>query len=93
VGGLARRQAGGHIFTLRDSVWTDVRYHDGMRVVRVQPFSDGWFAIVTALPELREPFALGPRVIVAGREIAIEVSPSGNTTVSAVELETLRHGW
>lgn len=89
----ARRTIGGHSFVMRDSVWTDVGYHDGMRVVRIQPFSDGWFTLVAQLPELREPLALGSRVIVAGRGIAVEVTPSGATTVSAAELEALRHGW
>jgi len=90
---LLRRTVGGHIFVLRDSVWTDAGYHEGMRVVRVRPFSDGWFAIVGAIPELREPLALGRRVIVAGRGIAVEVSPSGQAAVSAADLEALRHGW
>ncbi len=90
---LAPRHAGGHIFTLRDGAWTDVRYRAGMRALRVQPFSDGWFAIVAELPELREPFALGDRVIVAGRDLAVEVSPSGASAVSAAELEALRQGW
>ncbi len=76
-----------------DSVWVDTRYHDGMRTVRVQPFSAAYFAVLDAIPELRPAFAVGDRVRVAGRAVAVEVSAAGVTQLDEREVAALRASW
>jgi hypothetical protein len=94
-GGSARR-VGTRSFMQVDGVWTDVRLNapnPPSRVTRVRPYGAAYFALLRALPELREPFALGDRVRVAGREAVIEVSPQGAETLPAGEIAALARGW
>ncbi len=89
------RRAGDRTFVMRDSVWTDTRYKPtaDLRVVRVQAFSDGYFALVRAVPDLRDMFAAGDRVLVAGRSIVVEVTPSGVATLADADVAAVRAGW
>jgi Ca-activated chloride channel family protein len=89
------RRAGDRTFVMRDSVWTDTRYHPagGLRVVRVQAFSDAYFALARAVPDLRDAFAAGDRVLVAGRSIAVEVTPSGVATLADADVAAVHAGW
>ena len=66
-------QAGGHAFRLRNDRWVDTKLTDGMRVVQVQAYSKSYFAMLEKIPELRSLFAVGDRVVVVGRGVAIEV--------------------
>jgi hypothetical protein len=92
VGGEARR-SGNRLFVLRDSAWTDTGLKDALARIKVRPYSAAYFKILELLPELREPFALGERVIVAGRSIAIEISPAGVESLSDAELRSLQTKW
>jgi Ca-activated chloride channel family protein len=90
------RRAGDRTFVMSDdSVWTDTRYRPaaGLRVVRVQAFSDAYFALVRAVPDLRDAFAAGDRVMVAGRSIAVEVTPAGVATLADGDVAAVRAGW
>jgi Ca-activated chloride channel homolog len=89
------RRAGDRTFVMRDSVWTDTRYKPaaGLRVVRVQAFSDAYFALARAVPDLRDAFAAGDRVLVAGRSIAVEVTPSGVATLADADVAAVHAGW
>jgi hypothetical protein len=87
------QRAGKRLFALRDSVWTDIALKDSMRRVKIKSYSAAYFAILDALPELREPLALGDRVVVAGREIAIEIAPSGVEKLSDREIQDLQSKW
>jgi hypothetical protein len=79
---------------MRDSVWTDTRpLADSVRVIRVQPFSDAYFALTRRLPELAPLFALGERVRVHGRRVAIEVTAKGVTTLDTAALEAVARDW
>lgn len=89
----AVRRAGDRLFVMREGTWTDQRYRDGMRVVRIQPFSPGYFRVLDLVPELRAALALGERVRVAGRDVAIEVGPSGATELSPADERAIRAGW
>ena len=82
-----------HAFVQRDSTWTDTRYHLGMRLVRVQAFSPAYFALVTAVPDLRSAFAIGEHVIVAGRQVAVEVTPSGVGQLSDSDVAAVQAAW
>src|SRR5436189_4515812 len=56
--GRAIQRLGARVFERRDSVWTDLRHGDSLRIVTVAPFSDAYFALLRALPELVQPAAL-----------------------------------
>jgi Ca-activated chloride channel family protein len=87
------RRAGNHVYALRDGIWTDLAFRAELRVVKVKAYSDAYFELLTALPELRAPFALGDRVIAAGRRVAVEVGPDGAERLTAAELDRLRAEW
>jgi hypothetical protein len=64
-----------------------------MRTVRIKPFSPLYFDLVKRLDGAQAAFALGDRVIVAGRAVAVELAPNGMESMSASELDTLERGW
>jgi hypothetical protein len=69
--------------------WTDTRYSAGTRVTKVKAYSKAYFALLDQAPELREMFALGERVLVAGSTTALEVDASGREDLSGPELQRL----
>lgn len=73
AGAAAQRTVNGHTFTRRDGRWVDGRLTDSTRVVQVQLYSKSYFALLDRIPELRAMAALGDRVVMAGRAVAIEV--------------------
>jgi Ca-activated chloride channel family protein len=87
--GTATRRVGARLFELRDSVWLDAARHDSVPAVRVAPFSDAYFALLSSLPELVQPAALGPAVLVAGRRVSVEIQVGGKTTWADGELAAL----
>ncbi|MDQ6768495.1 MAG: hypothetical protein M3Z54_00710, partial [Gemmatimonadota bacterium] len=86
-------RAGNVTFVLRDSVWTDVRYKNSGMVLRVKPFSDAYFKLIELVPELRESFSVGERVIVTGRSMAIELAPSGKEHLADADKALIRDRW
>jgi Ca-activated chloride channel family protein len=86
-------KAGNVTFVLRDSVWTDVRYKKSGTVLQVKPFSDAYFKLIEMIPELREPFSVGERVIVAGRSMAIELTASGKERLTDGDATLVRDRW
>jgi Ca-activated chloride channel family protein len=86
-------QSDGRTFWRRDSVWVDSRWRDGMRVVRVKPYSTAYFALLGAVPELKSAFAVGEVVRVAGRAVAIEVAGDGVEKLSDAEVASVRSDW
>ena len=87
------QRAGNVTFVLRDSVWTDVRYKKSGPVLRVKPYSDAYFKLLELQPDLRDTFAIGERAIVAGRSMAIELTPSGVERLSDHDMAMLRDRW
>lgn len=92
AGGEARR-SGDRLFVLRDSVWTDTGLKDSTTRLKIRPYSAAYFKVLELLPELREPFALGEKAIVAGRSIAIEITPKGAESLSDADLRSLQAKW
>ncbi len=91
--GRAIQRVGARVFERRDSVWTDLRHGDSLRVVTVAPFSDAYFALLRALPELVQPAALAPAVLVAGARVSIKIQEGGKTAWSSGELEGIVRGF
>ena len=73
----------------RDSTWTDIAHGDSLRVVSVAAFSDAYFALLRALPELVQPATLEPAVLVAGRRVSIKIVAGGKTSWADGELAAL----
>lgn len=84
--GRAVRRAGGRIFLRDRDVWTDASHRDSMRVFAVAPFSDAYFALVRALPEIVPFLRVGEEVLVAGRRASIRITAHGTTTWRPGEL-------
>jgi Ca-activated chloride channel family protein len=83
------QRVGGRLFIMRDSTWTDLGHGDSLRVVSIAPYSDAYFALLKALPDLREAAALEPAVLVAGRRASIKIQDGGKTRWLPGELERL----
>jgi Ca-activated chloride channel family protein len=86
-------RAGNVTFVLRDGVWTDVRYRQTGTVLRVKPFSDAYFKLIEMLPDLRESFSVGEQAIVAGRSMAIELTPVGVEKLTDRDVALIRNNW
>ena len=85
----SRQRVGGRIFVWRDSTWTDIAHGDSLRVIEVAAFSEAYFALLRALPELMKPATLEPAVLVAGRRVSIKIEAVGKTTWQDGELAML----
>jgi Ca-activated chloride channel family protein len=83
------RRVGGRLFLRRDGVWTDAALQDTLKVTRVQAFSDAYFALVRALPELASWLGAGDEVVIAGRHASVRLGAAGVSTWRPGELETL----
>jgi Ca-activated chloride channel homolog len=87
--GAAVRRAGGRLFVRRDSIWTDAAHRDSLHVTRVAAFSDAYFALVRALPELAPFLGVADELIVAGRRASVRIGQGGATAWAPGELEAL----
>ena len=81
------------MFVLRDGVWTDAARVDSGRTVKIKPFSEAYFKLIDAIPELRDVFALGDKVIVATRLMTVEVTDAGLATISDADLRAIQSSW
>lgn len=91
--GMTSRRVDTRTFVMRDSVWTDARFSEGTRVVKVKAYSEAYFALVRELPDLAAAFALGDRVLVRGTTIAIAVTPDGVERMSGAEIKSVVAAW
>jgi Ca-activated chloride channel family protein len=82
------QRIGGRLFIMRDSTWTDLGHGDSLHVVSIAPYSEAYFALLKALPDLREAAAL-ENVLVAGRRASIKIEAHGKTRWLPGELERL----
>jgi len=87
------RRLGNRTMVLRENVWTDASFRKDAPVLRVKAFSDAYFRLIDAMPELREAFAFSERLIIAGRSMAIELTPDGKEQLSDRDLSLLRDRW
>jgi Ca-activated chloride channel family protein len=87
------RQVEQRTFKLVNGVWTDVRQTPTMRIVQVKPFSQLYFDLVQQLKGLGPTLALGERVIVAGRSVAIEFTSVGQERMSDSDLRAVVAAW
>jgi Ca-activated chloride channel homolog len=89
AGAAAVRRVGGRLFILADSVWTDGSQRDSLQVVEVAPYSDAYFELVRALPEIAPYLTVGDQVVVAGRRASVKITGAGRTSWQPGHLEAL----
>jgi Ca-activated chloride channel family protein len=87
------RRVGSRIFTLVDSTWIDVRHKDSLTVTKIKPYSQVYFELLKAVPELSPVFALGNKVLVAGKGVAIRLDESGVENMPRSEMDALAKKW
>jgi Ca-activated chloride channel family protein len=87
------RRVGTRVFALRGERWTELRKTQPATVVKVKAFSEAYFKIMEQIPELREVFAIGDKVLVSGRDVSIEIGADGMETISDAELRRIQSGW
>ncbi|HUG38863.1 MAG TPA: VIT domain-containing protein [Longimicrobiales bacterium] len=76
------RVVAGRTFRLREAVWTEVTLADSARVVRIESFSDAYFALLREAPELRPIVTQLGAVRIAGAGVALEFGDAGESTLS-----------
>ena len=85
--GSATRTVAGRIFVQRGGIWTDALHRDSLQVTVVAPYSDAYFALVRALPELGPWLRAGNDVLIAGRRVSIRIAVTGISSWHFGELE------
>ncbi len=87
--GLAvQKVVGSRRYEQRGTQWTDIGQRT-QRVVSVEAFSAAYFALLQALPELREASTLGDDVLVAGRRVSIRIQRMGQAALAGSEVMQL----
>ena len=90
-GGQVMR-AGSRIFQRDGERWVDTRMKPELRVYKVKAYSQSYFTLLERLPELRESFTVGDRVLVAGKSLAIEVVEDAGE-LSRSDLDAITKDW
>jgi Ca-activated chloride channel homolog len=91
MGGQMKR-AGTTLFRKEADRWVDVGMKNDLQVYKVKAYSRSYFALLERIPALKEPFAAGDRLVVAGKGIAIEVMDEA-PELSEAEIRTIASKW
>jgi Ca-activated chloride channel family protein len=86
------RTAGAKMFRKDGETWTDLAAKQDARVYRVKAYSRTYFTLLEKLPQLKESFAIGERVKVAGKSVAIEIVESADE-LSDADITTIVRNW
>ncbi len=87
--GSSVRRIGGRILVLRNEIWTDMAARDTVPVISVETFSDAWFALLRALPELAPVVRDGDMTLLAGRMVNLRFGATGTTRWKTGELDRI----
>ena len=77
------------VFEMRAGIWTDLAIRTKAAPVEIEPFSNAYFALLRALPELEQVWKALPSSVTGGNRIAIAVKSGGKKQLSAAELNNL----
>jgi hypothetical protein len=91
--GSTERLVDGRRLLLANGVWRDAAFSDRLRTVRVRPYSPLYFELMRRIATLQPVFALGDRVLVAGRAVAVELHPDGLDRVDDALLAGVVRDW
>ncbi len=92
-GGPEVKRAGAKMFAKDGERWIDATTRPGLQVYKVKAYSRSYFALLEKLPELREMFVVGERMLVNGKAVAIEVVVDDTKELTDTELATVVKGW
>jgi Ca-activated chloride channel family protein len=82
------RLVGSKTFVWRDGAWVDTAYDPETFTLNPINFaSDGYFELLTAVPELAQYFALGQHVLVVHEDTAYEIMESGVENIPTIEVD------
>lgn len=84
-GEAQQRVIGSRRYVQQGTQWKDLS-QQAQRVVSVEAYSAAYFALLTALPELRDAAVLGDDVLIAGRKVSIRIQRVGRATMAANEV-------
>jgi Ca-activated chloride channel family protein len=88
-GAAPTRRAGGKVFRQNGTRWVDIGISDSLPVTEVVAYSDAYFALVRALPELSQYLTVGDDLTVSGKRASIRIGSQGVRTWQAGQLERL----
>jgi Ca-activated chloride channel family protein len=75
----------------RDSEWwTDSAWKPQQKVLKVKAFSQAYFDLIKARPELAQYLALGPQVQVQMSTLGLQVGPEGLDTLTPEQLDEIK---
>ncbi len=80
------RRVAGRTFDLHDGAWVDQSYKADMDTLRIQWGSDAYFALLDALPDLKDCLTLGEAVTIAIDGKALVVGKEGKDSMTADEV-------
>jgi Ca-activated chloride channel family protein len=86
------KRAGTRMFSKDGERWTDAMLKPGLQVYKVKAYSRSYFTLLEKLPELREAFMIGDKVIVGGKSVAIEVVDDAPELADS-QLSAVLKGW
>lgn len=87
------RRIGSRLFKLSGDTWIDTSRSDSTKTVAIKPFSEAYFKLIDAIPELREVFSLGDKLVVAGKAFTIKLAETGSATISEDQLRDIQRSW
>ena len=91
--GKDKKRVGAKVFHQKDGVWIDDSHSPDATVIQIQRNSEGYKALLGAIPGLDQYFELGERVIVNLGKYSIEITPQGRTSLTPDELRDLQTEW
>ena len=83
------RRVSGKLFVQIGNVWTDAGHQDSLRVVEVAPFSEAYFQLVRALPQIAPYLRTGDEVLIAGRRASVKLTATGTATWRPGQLDAV----
>ena len=86
------KRAGTKLFKRDGDSWSELRDTRGLPVYKVQAYSQTYFTLLEKIPELKESFAVGERVRVAGKSVVIEVVADA-PELSGADILAITRGW
>ncbi|MEO8201039.1 MAG: VIT domain-containing protein [Gemmatimonadota bacterium] len=91
--GHAVKRVGSKLFHQVNGGWVDLAHNDSLTVTEVVAYSEAYFALARALPELNEYLALGENVLVAGKTGSIRITNTGARTWQPGQLSRVVRGY
>lgn len=89
-----RRVVAGRVFVRRDGAWTDALHREDGHVVEIEAYSDAYFEVLDALPELEAYWSRFEEVVVAGEAVSVRLSVrGGRTSLGPHEVRELVEGF